>query len=150
MIEFSTGVRIARNLAEVFDYVSEPEHFPRWNSAVRAVHKSSGGASDVGTRYVMERDLPSGPAENELEVVGREEPTEFAVRTTSGPTPFKYRYHFSEDEGGTNLQLYAQVELGGVASMLGPLARRTVKKGVDDNLRTLKRLLESGAPGPGG
>src|SRR5215204_5000372 len=83
-------------------------------------------------------------------LVGREEPTEFAIRTTSGPTPFKYRYDFSEDKGGTNLQLYAQVELGGIASMLGPLARRTVKKGVDDNLRTLKRLLGSGSPGPGG
>jgi uncharacterized protein YndB with AHSA1/START domain len=143
-VEFRTGVRIARSLGEVFDYVSEPENFPRWNSAVRAVRRTSGGQTDVGTRYVMERDLPTGPAENTLEVVSREAPTEFAIRTTSGPTPFAYRYEFSEEEGVTNMQLYAQVELEGMASMLGPLARRAVKKGVDDNLRALKRLLEVG------
>jgi hypothetical protein len=139
-------LRIARRPAEVFAYISEPENFPSWNSAVRRVRRTSGGESDVGARYVMERDLPAGPAQNELEVVGRDAPTEFAIRTTSGPTPFEYRYELSEVEGGTNLQFYAHVELGGVASILGPVARRAVKKGVDDNLRTLKHLLESGGP----
>jgi hypothetical protein len=98
----------------------------------------------------MERDLPTGPAENRLEVVSRHEPTEFAIRTTSGPTPFVYRYELSEEEDGTNVQLDAQVDLGGVATIIGPLARRAVMKGVDDNFRALKRLLESGTQGPSG
>lgn len=144
MIEFRTSVRIGRSLAEVFDYVSDPTNFPRWNSAVRTVRKMSAGEGDVGTSYLMERDLPAGPAENRLEVVGRDEPTEFAIRTTSGPTPFVYRYQFSEEKEGTTVQLDAQVELGGVATIFGPLTRHAVKKGVDDNLRALKRLLESG------
>jgi hypothetical protein len=105
----------------------------------------SAGEGDVGTSYLMERDLPAGPAENRLEVVSRDEPTEFAIRTTSGPTPFVYRYAFSQEEDGTNVRLEAQVELGGVATVIGPLARRAVKNGVDENLRVLKRLLESGA-----
>jgi uncharacterized protein YndB with AHSA1/START domain len=145
MIEFRTSVRIDRSLAEVFDYVAEPTNLPRWNSAVRTVRKMSAGERDVGTSYLMERDLPAGPAENRLEVVSRDEPTEFAIRTTSGPTPFVYRYEFSQEEDGTNVQLEAQVELGGVATVIGPLARRAVKNGVDENLRVLKRLLESGA-----
>src|SRR5215204_4277376 len=105
MIAFRTSVRIGRSLAEVFDYVSEPANVPRWNSAVRTVRKLSASESVVGTSYLMERDLPTGPAENRLEVVSRDEPTEFTIRTMSGPTPFVYSYEFSEEEDGTTVQL---------------------------------------------
>jgi hypothetical protein len=36
--------------------------------------------------------------------------------------------------------------LDGAAALLGPLARRAVKKGVDDNFATLKRILEAAHP----
>jgi hypothetical protein len=34
----------------------------------------------------MERELPTGRVQNELQVIARTQPTEFAIRTTSGPT----------------------------------------------------------------
>jgi uncharacterized protein YndB with AHSA1/START domain len=37
MIEIDTHVRIERPIEDVFDYVSDPRNFPRWNSAVRSV-----------------------------------------------------------------------------------------------------------------
>ena len=42
--------------------------------------------------------------------------------------------------------LAAEVELEGPAALLGPLARRAVKKGVDDNFTTLKQILEPAHP----
>ena len=89
----------------------------------------------------MERELPGGRAENEIEIIDREPQREFAMRTTSGPTPFVYRYRFSPERGGTRLDLEAAVELEGVAARLGPLAARMVKRGVDDNLARLRRIL---------
>jgi len=53
-----------------------------------------------------------------------------AVRPTSPAT------------NGVGSTLDAQVELDGVAARLPQLARRAVKKGVDDNLATLKVVLE--------
>jgi hypothetical protein len=91
----------------------------------------------------MERDLPTGRAENELEITLHEPPGKFAIRTASGPTPFVYRYALSRSDGGTLLELDAEVELSGVAALAGPLARRAVKKGVDENFDTLKRVLET-------
>jgi len=82
----------------------------------------------------MIRLLPSGQAENELEITAYERPRGFAIRTSSGPTPFVYRYAFSPSDGGTLVELDAEVELPGVAALAGPLARRAVKRGVDDNL----------------
>jgi uncharacterized protein YndB with AHSA1/START domain len=143
VISFETSVRIRRPVEAVFDYVSDPADFPRWNSAVRAVRQTSAVPGDVGSTYAMERQLPGGRAENELEIVARERPHEFAIRTTSGPTPFVYRYRFSPDDGATIVRLDAEVELAGAAALVGPLARLAVKRGVDDNLAALKAILEA-------
>jgi uncharacterized protein YndB with AHSA1/START domain len=103
VIRFETSVRIEQPVDEVFAYVSEPENFPRWNSAVQTVRKTSFGEDPVGLTYSMTRQLPSGQAENDLEITAYERPREFAIRTLSGPTPFAYRYAFSPSDGGHSL-----------------------------------------------
>jgi ligand-binding SRPBCC domain-containing protein len=143
MIAFETSVRIERPTEAVFDYVSDPSTFPRWNSAVQAVRSLSGDDGVERSRYVMERDLPGGRAVNELEVVTRDRPTEFAVRTISGPTPFVYRYRFVSENGETVVRLDGEVDVDGVASLLAPVAGRAIKSGVDANFRVLKEVLES-------
>jgi uncharacterized protein YndB with AHSA1/START domain len=142
MIAFETGVRINRRIEEVFSYVSDPLNLPRWNSAVEAVRKTSAAENGVASAYLIERELPSGRAVNQLEVVASEWPREFAIRTTAGPTPFLYRYRFSAEKGETVVRLDAEVELPGAAALLPPIARRLVKNGVDGNFATLKQVLE--------
>jgi uncharacterized protein YndB with AHSA1/START domain len=141
-MEFETAVRIERTVDEVFDYVSDPRNFPRWNSAVQAVSVTS-GEGDPGSTYLMERELPGGRAQNELEILDRDRPSEFAIRTTSGPTPFVYRYRFHSDGPATVVHLAAEVELSGIARALGPLGARVVKRGVDANFATLRQILEA-------
>ena len=127
---------------EVFAFVSDPRRFPSWNSTVRRVHATSGDPGAVGWKYWMERVLPTDLVENDLEVFASDRPSEFGIRTTSGPTPFVYRYRFSSQEDETVVHLDATVELGGAAAFLGPLAARAVKRGVDANFAALKRTLE--------
>jgi uncharacterized membrane protein len=131
-------VRIERPIEQVFAYVSDSLNLPRWDSAVQAVRKTSAGGSGIGSTYWMERELPSGRAVSKLKIVARERPTEFAMRTTSGPTPFHYRYRFAGENGETVVRLKAEVELGGPASVLAPLAGRAIKRGVDANFTALK------------
>jgi uncharacterized protein YndB with AHSA1/START domain len=144
MIAFETGIRIDAPLEDVFAYVSDPRTFPSWNSAVEKVHTRA-GSGGVGSTYSMIRQLPTGRAANELEVVGRERPHEFSVRAGAGPTPFLYRYRLTRENGTTVVRLDAQVELPGAARALPQLARHAVKRGVDNNLATLKIILEGGA-----
>jgi hypothetical protein len=80
-----------------------------------------------------------------MEILALERPREFAIRTTSGPTPFLYRYLFSSDGGDTLVKLDAQVELHGAAALVPQLARRAVKNGVSANLATLKGVIEEAA-----
>ena len=147
MIAFQTSIEIERPIEEVFAYVSDPGNFPSWNSAVRDVRPiSGGGANGTGSTYAMKRELPTGDATNQLEIIAHEQPHDFGVRTTAGPTPFLYRYHFASENGKTILRLDAQVELEGIATFMPQLARLAVKHGVDDNLTTLRLLLEERHP----
>jgi uncharacterized protein YndB with AHSA1/START domain len=146
VIAFETDVRINRRIEEVFAYVSDPLNFPRWNSAVQSVRKTSAGENGVAPTYSMERALPTGRAVNDLAVVATEPPREFAIRTTAGPTPFLYRYQFCRENSETVVKLHAEVELPGAAAFLPQLARRLVKKSVNDNFATLKQILEAAGP----
>jgi uncharacterized protein YndB with AHSA1/START domain len=145
VINFETSVRIDRSVEDVFAFVSDPLQFPRWHSAVQAVDNISGATGEVGSTYSMRRELPGGQVENELEVLDRVRPEEFVIRTTSGPTPFRYHYRFGTEGAGTVAHLEASVELPGVAGKLGPFAARAVRRGVDANFGTLKRMLEGRA-----
>jgi hypothetical protein len=53
MITFTTRLRIARPLGEVFAYVSNPLNYPHWNSAVAA-------AQDLSRRRRRRLDIPDG------------------------------------------------------------------------------------------
>jgi uncharacterized protein YndB with AHSA1/START domain len=143
MIAFHTDVRIERPIGVVFDYVADPRHFPAWNSAVETVRATSTPTPDVGAVYAMERRLPGGPASNKLEIIARRSPAEFAVEASAGPTPFRYRYRLEADGTATTIRLDAEVEVAGFATLAPHLARRVVRSGVDSNLATLKRLLET-------
>jgi uncharacterized protein YndB with AHSA1/START domain len=145
VITFQTSVRVERPIDEVFAFVSNPLLFPRWNSAVQTVHGTSGERGQPGSTYSMQRQLPTGQVENELTVVSREHPTEFAIRTTSGPTPFLYHYRFAADHSDTVVHLDGSVEVSGATAVLGPLAARGVRRSVDANLTALKHTLEATA-----
>lgn len=143
MTGFDTSVRVECPIDDVFAFVSDPLLLPRWNSAVETVDRTSGESGRRGSTYSMQRELPSGRVVNGLEVFAREEPTVFGIRTTSGPTPFSYRYGLARDGAGTVVRLDASVELPGVAAVLGPLAARAVRRGVDANFAALKHTLEA-------
>ena len=141
MTRFETSVEIARKREEVFDYLADPGRFAEWNSAVESVEPLTGSEPANDRRYVMRRLLPAGWATNELAIAPRP-PDELAIRTSSGPTPFVYRYAFETSDAGTVIRLRADVRLGAAATILGPLAAPAVKRGVDANLATLRKILE--------
>jgi hypothetical protein len=143
MIVIDAKIRIERDVAAVFGYAANPENFPAWNSAVTAVRPTS------RSTYLMTRQLPTGAATNELQVVASESPTRFSIETTSGPTPFHYEYTLDDDGDATVLRLHARADLGPLAEVLGPLARHGLGRGIGANLEALKHILEH-EPSPRG
>ncbi|WCB93463.1 hypothetical protein DSM104299_02176 [Baekduia alba] len=135
--------RLARRRDEVFAYISDLRTLPEWSSAVRSVTPRTPARPTAGARYVMRRDLPSGPATNELELVAIVPSSALTLRTVDGPTPFTYHYTLDDaDDGGTVLALDAEVELGRAAALTGPLAAGFVRRGLEANFATLAGVLD--------
>jgi len=106
------------------------------------VRPVSGSDGDTGSTYTMERALPGGNVRNGLQVFACESPTEFGIRTISGPTPFSYCYRLSTQDAETVVRLHATVAFDGAPSLMAPVLARMVRRGVDANLALLKHALE--------
>ncbi|MFI6235456.1 SRPBCC family protein [Micromonospora sp. NPDC050784] len=144
---FQLNLDIAAPAAQVFDFVADFTTMPRWYVAVQRVERVT-GTRGLGTRYKVYRDLPGGPALNEVSITKYSEGEEVVFTSLSGPTPFTYRYLLRPSPDTTNLILEGTISAAGLtgpAALLGPLAERLFKGGMRDNLGTLKQLLEKSA-----
>ena len=81
--------------------------------------------------------------ENNYEMTAYRPNRALTIKTTSGPTPFRYHYRFEPAANGTRLSLEAEVETSGLASLASPLLARGIKSGVETNFHTLKQMLEA-------
>lgn len=93
----------------------------------------------------MYRDLPGGPALNDVSITKHAEGEEVVFTSLSGPTPFTYRYLVRPARDTTRLILEGTISAAGLtgpAALLGPLAERLFRGGMRDNLGALKQLLE--------
>ena len=144
MLEFETEIPIECEIEDVYSYMSKGEEFSRWNSAVKEVTKLTNSPSDVGMKYRMIRDLPNGRAENTVEIIEHQPDESFSIHTRDGPTPFKYHFTLREMNDAVYVTLKSEIEEKGLPFRLPKfLATQAIKKGVKDNLKTLKSILES-------
>lgn len=144
---FELSLDIGAEPRDVFGFVADFATMPQWYSAVQRVDRV-GGVGGLGTRYLVHRDLPGGPARNEVDITSFTAGEEVTFTSQSGPTPFVYRYRIEAADGRTRLVLEGSISgagLGGPAALLAPLAEGLFKRGMKDNLNQLKAILESQA-----
>ncbi|MEV6895989.1 SRPBCC family protein [Amycolatopsis sp. NPDC051372] len=129
---------------EVFEFVADFTTMPQWYSAVQRVDRT-GDNTGIGTRYEVHRNLPGGPARNEVAITELTPEKEVTFTSLSGPTPFVYRYKVEPTRGKTQLTLEGTISgagLSGPAALLGPLAEKLFKRGMQDNLGALAEILQ--------
>ncbi|MCU1423462.1 MAG: hypothetical protein JWN36_3113 [Microbacteriaceae bacterium] len=143
---FELDLTIAAPPRDVFAFIADFATMPRWYSAVKRVDRIH-GTGGIGTRYLVYRDLPGGPAENEVELTDLVDGTGVTFASQRGPTPFVYRYTVAPAGDGTRLVLNGSISgegLPGPAALFAPLAEGLFKRGMRDNLGVLKRIVEAG------
>lgn len=141
---FQLRLDIAASPATVFAFVSDFTTMPAWYSAVERVDHID-GTSGLKTRYEVHRQLPGGPARNEVEITGYQSGRELTFTSISGPTPFVYRYVVEPRGAATRLTLEGTISAAGLtgpAALLGPVAEGLFKRGMRANLDGLTRILE--------
>ena len=143
---FSVDIDIPRSPRDVFAVLSDVSAMPRWYEAVKDVIALTPSVSGLGARYEIGRTLPGGPVRNEVAVTEYVSDQLFTIESISGPTPFRYRYTLEPSAEATRLRLEGRITGDGLP---GPLAHVDVlvtqlfKRGMGENLRKLKQLIES-------
>ena len=146
MATFDKTIVIAAPLSKVFDYVSQPEHFPNLLPITDfqfLTHMHRG----AGTRMRYNLDLGGKRMLTECSLTSLEVDQAVQFHYTKGMT-CDWTVTSQEVEGGTQLRWKGDyvVPVGFLGKILGRTEnmQKTVEATVDDGLRKLKETLESG------
>jgi uncharacterized protein YndB with AHSA1/START domain len=141
MIEFENTETIARPLDEVFEFVSDPENFPKWNYFVTSVSPITPGERRQGTRYLQVRKSDR----QELQISALEPNRRVRIETIPPSQPeVRREMEFRGDEERTSIVDKWEMETGR-PTFLERLARSRIKSAVRANLGKLRILLETGS-----
>jgi hypothetical protein len=144
MGKFQVHERIDLPASRVFRYISNLENTSHWYYATRSAVALDEPGAVLGARYEMTRELPHhAQVTDVVSVTEYDPPRAFAFGTKRGPAPFNYRYRLWDDEGTTEITLEADVSLPGTAKLLSPVMTQTFKREMQENLRSLKAMLEA-------
>ncbi len=143
MANYEQSVWINRPVEEVFEYATNPENEPLWNTGMQESEITSEGPLGVGTKVRSMNRVLGRSVESTWEVTEYEANRRKAVKSTSGPIPFEATSVFESVEGGTKLTFTIQAEAGGIFRLIAPVIIRMGKKQTETSFANLKEMLET-------
>ncbi len=119
---------------------------PRWTSNLDRVEKLDDGPPGKGTRYRYHLSLPGGQRlQLEVEQDVYSKPKKCAGRFIRGPLNGTWTYTYSaRKDGSTRLVYEMDYELAGLLRFVGGLLGPQYAAGIQSNMASLKRYVESG------
>jgi carbon monoxide dehydrogenase subunit G len=143
MFRFELSTEIAKPIHEVWEYLTDPEHVPEWQSSAVASHQISDGPLGVGARLEDERRFLGRRARSEVEVTEYEPERLFTLHGLSGPVRFTVRHRLADQDGGTRLDVEAEADPGsGIGRLARPMIERAAAHELKADFARLKQLLE--------
>jgi uncharacterized membrane protein len=143
-MKYENSVTIDRPVQEVFEYITNLENSPTWQSVVLEAHETSSGPTGVGSTGAITGKFLGRRIDLTTEITEWNPPNSFAARSTGGPFPLELRYTFGPQDGATQLTTVTDVEPGGFFRLAGPALEPLMKRQAQHDLETLKTVLESG------
>ena len=130
------SVRIARPVAEVFAFFTDPANETKWRSGHLKEFRADGPLA-VGTRIRQVLAGPMGRDINaDIEVTAREPNARYAFATVGGPVRPTGTFEFRPAGEGTEVSLRLDASLSGVKKLL---MGASVQKAMDGEVAALDR-----------
>jgi uncharacterized protein YndB with AHSA1/START domain len=143
MIKFSFSVQIARPVADVFAYVTDPSKLPKWQPNVVSATSETEGPLRQGSRLREVRRGPFGREVTSLVEVSAFEPNRrFDLRILEGPLPIDGSLAFAAEDGGTRIAFTASGQPGGPMRLFEPLLARVLRRQFEADYGRLRQTLE--------
>ena len=146
--DVTVEIVIDRPRDDVTAYAMNPDNDPVWISGIQQARMLTEPPFAIGTTVERLAAFLGKRIEYVLEVVEYDRQSLLVMRSIKGPFPMRVTYEFEEADGGTLTRIRIQGEASGFYRLAAPLISRSVKRNVTNDLRALKKLLESETDGP--
>jgi uncharacterized protein YndB with AHSA1/START domain len=136
-------VIINRPIEVVFAFIKDINNYANWQTGVIESHVTSDGSVEVGSthRYVIQ--MLGRQIQTEGEVITCDPTKGFFFRTTKAPFQITGGYTFEKTNGGTKVTQQLVADIKGFFRLAQPIVLRTAKRNLENDLHTLKDLLEA-------
>jgi uncharacterized membrane protein len=137
-------VVVERPPDEVFRFLTDLSNVPEWQSGAVDV-KAPEEPLGVGTTYVEVLRFLGKRFEATLEVTEFEPGRRFALRTLTGPIPFRVRHTLEPvgSDGSTRIHVELEGEPGGLFRVAEGLVMRNARRQIEGDFATLKEMVEA-------
>jgi hypothetical protein len=136
-------VIISRPPDQVFDFISDPGNDAEWCKGSKFAEWTSEGAIGVGSTMRSVDRAMGRDVEVHSEITAWDPPRIYAFRSIGSSFPAEFRLTFAPLDGQTRLTMAGRIEFRGILKPFEWLFGGQVQRQVEDDLETLKRLLES-------
>jgi polyketide cyclase/dehydrase/lipid transport protein len=140
-------IAIGRPVEEVFDFVADERHEPRYNQRMVRAEQISEGPIGEGTRFHTELRAMGRAMPMVVEFTGYERPARLASVTRSSMMETEGALTFEAVHGGTRMRWSWEVRPRGAMRLMAPLVGVLGRRQEREVWGHLKRLLESGGAG---
>ncbi len=144
-MRLEASAMINRPIEEVFAFSTDIGNLALWAGPVTEATQTSEGSPGVGTTSTRVTQLLGRRFESDYEVTEYQPNSRYVAKTTSGPVPIVETLSFEGSDGGTKVTIAGDLETTGFFKLAEPILARITKRQVENDIATLKDLLEAQA-----
>lgn len=135
---------IERPVDTVAQYAGDPSNAPEWYRRISSVEWKTDPPLRVGSRVAFVATFLGRRLEYTYEIVELEPGRRIAMQTSEGPFPMRTEYTWHADgPSATRMTLRNVGEPTGFSRFVAPLVSIAMRRAMRQDLRLLKRLMES-------
>lgn len=143
-VDVRTDIMIDRPVDQVAGYVGDPSNAPQWYANIKSVEWLTTPPVGLGSKMDFLADFLGRRLAYTYEVVEFVPLHRLVMSTLSGPFPMETTYTWEALDGGrTRMTLQNRGAPAGFSRFLAPLMGLAVRRANRQDLRRLKRVLES-------
>jgi uncharacterized membrane protein len=144
LIKIETKVQIERPSKEVFEYISNFENNPKWQSGQLEAKFTSEEPLQVGSTYDQVAKFLGRRIVSTFEVLEFEPDRKVKASSTSGSFPITFSRMVEPRGERTEVTAIIEGDASGFFKLAEPLLKRMVQNSVDSDYQNLKRIMENG------